>query len=87
MNANDVISYEPLTSGDHKTGVLTVSKETTIYNDYGKAQTNRKLAANTSWKTDRRAVIDGHVMYRISTDMWVRADDADTLTLNVANVK
>jgi len=46
-----------------------------LYNSKGKLNTNRALASNTSWATDKVAMINGVKMYRVATDEWVSAAD------------
>lgn len=58
----------------NKTTVNT-NKQASLYTSTGKAVTNRALAKNTPWYTDRSATINGVKMYRVATDEWVAASD------------
>lgn len=42
-----------------------------LYNSRGKLIKNVELAANSSWYTDKISVINGKMMYRVSTDQWI----------------
>jgi len=55
--------------------VITTKKQTDLYNAAGKKVSDHALAANTPWRTDRFATINGEKMYRVSTDEWVAASD------------
>lgn len=41
----------------------------------GQAVTNRALAKNSAWHTDKSATINGETMYRVATNEWVRVAD------------
>ncbi|MFH5811041.1 SLAP domain-containing protein [Companilactobacillus sp. FL22-1] len=56
-------------------GTVTTSSEAILYNSKGIKITNRALAKNTVWFTDRSATINGQKMYRVATDEWVAASD------------
>ncbi|WP_334329799.1 BspA family leucine-rich repeat surface protein [Companilactobacillus sp. HBUAS59699] len=75
VSADDALEYTPI----HAV-VQTNNYNVTVYDERGHAVTNRQLTANSSWITDKTAVIDGFTMYRVATDEWVRAVD-------VVNVK
>ncbi|WP_125712013.1 leucine-rich repeat domain-containing protein [Companilactobacillus kedongensis] len=53
-------------------GVLTINEEATLYHDNGK-KSDRGLAANSAFVTDKTATINGEKMYRVSTNEWVPA--------------
>lgn len=62
-------------------GVVNADNNVTVYNENG-IESGRNLSANTSWKIDKVAVINGIKMYRVSTNEWVKAD-AVTLSKNL----
>lgn len=51
-------------------GVLTINEEATLYHDNGK-KSDRGLAVNSTFVTDKTATINGEKMYRVSTNEWV----------------
>ncbi|KRK81778.1 hypothetical protein FC78_GL000076 [Companilactobacillus bobalius DSM 19674] len=55
--------------------VVTTSKETPVYDCKGKVSTEKVLAKDTPWYTDRIAKINGTKMYRVATNMWVKASE------------
>ncbi|WP_025023046.1 BspA family leucine-rich repeat surface protein [Companilactobacillus nodensis] len=75
VSANDAFEYTPVNAI-----VQTNNYNTTVYDEYGNAVTNRQLAAKSSWKTDKTATINGQTMYRVATNEWIKATD-------VSNVK
>lgn len=57
-------------------GIVNTTKITSLYNDDGKLVTNRALAANTPWLTDKKIQIgDMGDFYRVSTHEFVKAGD------------
>lgn len=58
-------------------GVVHATETATLYNSRGKEVTDRALAKGSTFFTDRKATIDGKLMYRVATNEWV---DADTVT-------
>ncbi|MFD1418706.1 SLAP domain-containing protein [Companilactobacillus keshanensis] len=46
-----------------------------LFNSNGEMVSNRALAPNTYWRTDKRTMIDGKTAYRVSTNEWVFAND------------
>lgn len=46
-----------------------------LFDSKGKQITNRGLAANSGWFTDKFATINGEKMYRVATNEWVKASD------------
>ncbi|KRN97747.1 SLAP domain-containing protein [Companilactobacillus kimchiensis] len=46
-----------------------------LYTGNGKLVSDRELASNTAWRTDKSATINGEKMYRVSTNEWVKASD------------
>ncbi|WP_334329955.1 C40 family peptidase [Companilactobacillus sp. HBUAS59699] len=56
--------------------VVMTSKITSIYNDNGKLVTNRALAANTPWQTDKKVTIGNKgEFYRVATHEFVKTSD------------
>ncbi|HIY92268.1 SLAP domain-containing protein [Companilactobacillus sp. HBUAS56275] len=55
--------------------VIVTSKETPVYDCKGKLNTEKVLGKNTPWYTDRIAEINGIKMYRVATNMWVKAGE------------
>lgn len=53
-------------------GVLKINSEAKLYHDNGK-QSDRGLAENSDFVTDKIATINGEKMYRVSTNEWVPA--------------
>lgn len=49
--------------------------DTRLYQANGQKVTNRALAKNTAWRTDKSATINGQTMYRVATNEWVSAND------------
>lgn len=71
VSADNVYEYT-----SNKTVINTVKGSyKRLYNSKGKLNTNRALASNTSWATDKVAMINGVKMYRVATDEWVAASD------------
>ena len=58
-------------------GVVHANETATLYNSKGKKITDRALAKDSAFLTDKKATINGKLMYRVATDEWV---DADTVT-------
>ena len=52
--------------------VFTGRTKTPVYSANGKLL-NYQLSSGSSWKIDRRVIIDGVTYYRIATDEFVRA--------------
>ncbi|WP_229239909.1 SLAP domain-containing protein [Companilactobacillus futsaii] len=46
-----------------------------LYQANGQKVTNRALAKNTTWRTDKSATINGQTMYRVATNEWVSANN------------
>lgn len=57
-----------------ETNIVT-SRLASLYTSTGKLVKNRALDANTAWKTDRAAKINGQTMYRVASNEWVSAND------------
>ena len=55
--------------------IVTTKNMATLYTESGVKITNRALAPNTPWYTDRSATINGQKMYRVATNEWVSAID------------
>ncbi|MFC6322747.1 SLAP domain-containing protein [Companilactobacillus baiquanensis] len=64
IKENDVLEITPVK------GVLKINAETKLYRDNGK-QSNRGLAKDSDFVTDKKATINGKTMYRVSTNEWV----------------
>lgn len=73
VKASDVYKYTPLQSIVTTRG----TNVTPVYNSRGQLLANVALDTNTPWYTDRSAEIRGSLMYRVSTDGWVKASDVD----------
>lgn len=59
-------------------GVVKTNKDNVqLYalNDSTATKTDRSLALNTTWKSDKSKTIAGVVYYRVSTNEWVKSDD------------
>ena len=54
---------------------VTTNKQATLFTSTGKQVKSRALAANTPWRTDRSAIINGEKMYRVATNEWVSSAD------------
>ena len=54
---------------------VTTSKLARLYSATGDLAGNRALGANSAWRTDRSAMINGQKMYRVATNEWVAAAD------------
>lgn len=74
VSSSDVFKYTPI----HAV-VQTNNYNVTVYNERGNAVTNRQLKANSGWRTDKLAVINGVQMYRVATDEWVKAADVSVV--------
>ncbi|MFD1417397.1 SLAP domain-containing protein [Companilactobacillus keshanensis] len=59
-------------------GVLTINSKAQLYRDNGQ-KSDRGLAENSTFVTDKTAMINGETMYRVSTNEWVAASQ---VTLN-----
>ncbi|TGD24905.1 hypothetical protein EGT49_01985 [Companilactobacillus suantsaicola] len=55
--------------------VIKTKNDAALYNSQGKKITNRILASNSAWITDRTATINNQLMYRVATDEWIAARD------------
>lgn len=71
-----VASGIPYTSVPETTSVG-ITSSTPIYNSQGES-IGTTLSANTSWRTDSYATINGEKMYRVATDEWVPASSLTT---------
>ena len=74
--------FVPVKSGIPYTAVpettsVGITSSTPIYNSKGES-IGTTLPANTSWRTDSYATINGEKMYRIATDEWVPASSLTT---------
>ncbi|UQS81950.1 hypothetical protein MOO45_07115 [Bombilactobacillus folatiphilus] len=69
-------------------GVVTVKVPLAIlYNKDGNVVANRMLADQTAWKTDKMVVFsDGRIMYRVATNEYVLAENADFLYVPAAQI-
>jgi len=54
-------------------GVVKVNEDVPLYNSQGKAS-NRGLMNNSEFITDKSAMINDQLMYRVATDEWVSAE-------------
>ena len=71
IHNDNVVEYQNIN------GVVHANETAALYNSKGKKTTDRALAKNSAFLTDKKATIDGKLMYRVATDEWV---DADTVT-------
>lgn len=55
--------------------VVNTLNDAHLYNAKGDLITNRGLAKNTAWRSDKTASINGQTMYRVATNEWVKASD------------
>ena len=55
--------------------VVNTLNDAHLYNAKGDLITNRGLAKNTAWRSDKTASINGQTMYRVATNEWVKAAD------------
>jgi hypothetical protein len=69
LKASESLRYDPVSQI-----VTTGDKVVTVYDSQGNA-TKRSLAANTSWKADKVATINGKTFYRVSINEWIAADE------------
>lgn len=73
------------TSTQNLTGVVRVGEGNGTYvrlyrnplTESAQLVSNRALASNTDWKTDQKVVVNGVTYYRVATDEWVKANDAN----------
>lgn len=70
VKADDGIEITPLR------GIVQPNQTAQLYTDFGK-KSNRALAKNSRFVTDKRAKINGNIMYRVSTGEWVKADQVN----------
>ena len=54
---------------------ITTIKQALLYNENGKAVSNRGLSKNSSWHVTKSKIINNQKMYYISNDEWVAAAD------------
>lgn len=74
--------FVPVKSGIPYTAVpettsVGITSSTPIYNSKGES-IGTTLPANTSWRTDSYATINGEKMYRVATDEWIPASSLTT---------
>ena len=74
--------FVPVKSGIPYTAVpettsVGITSSTPIYNSKGES-IGTTLPANTSWRTDSYATINGEKMYRVATDEWIPANSLTT---------
>jgi hypothetical protein len=55
--------------------VVETKGQSALYNSFGQKISNRALAANTRWKYDRRAWINGKEMFRVATNEWLSSSN------------
>ncbi|WP_125768378.1 BspA family leucine-rich repeat surface protein [Companilactobacillus furfuricola] len=68
--AEDIYAYE----NKNVTVIIKADSNKPLVNSQGKIS-NRMLAKNTAWHSDRTIQINGKTYYRVSTDEFVTADD------------
>jgi len=73
VKVSDIVEYQMNVS----TVKTTSGSAKYLYDVNGKKSSDRALAANTAWFTDKAAVINGEKMYRVATNEWVKASDID----------
>lgn len=71
VKASDVFEYESLNT----TIGTSAGTAKHLYTSDGKMVSNRALASNTFWRTDKKTKINGKDAYRVSTNEWVFASD------------
>jgi len=54
---------------------VTTKQQAQLYTSTGKLVTDRALAPNTAWYSDRSAEINGQYMHRVATNEWVAASN------------
>ncbi|CAJ1187140.1 hypothetical protein CPR19088_GLDEOEPO_00335 [Companilactobacillus paralimentarius] len=54
---------------------ITTRRQAKLYTSAGKEITDRSLAPNTSWYTDRVGIVNNENMRRVATDEWVSFND------------
>lgn len=64
VKADDTLEITPVK------GVLRINSETKLYHDNGQ-KSDRGLAKDSDFVTDKKATINGETMYRVSTNEWV----------------
>ncbi|MQS96766.1 C40 family peptidase [Companilactobacillus halodurans] len=80
--------FNPLTvnAADNINGVVTTSKVTFLYNQDGKKITNRALAANTPWFTNKKIELPKvGTSFQVATNEFVKASDVQLQTGSAAN--
>ncbi|WP_338231434.1 SLAP domain-containing protein [Companilactobacillus muriivasis] len=63
-----VVQYESVN------GIVHATETASLYNSEGEKVTDRALAKGSTFFADKKATIDGKLMYRVATDEWVDAD-------------
>jgi len=71
VKVSDIVEYQM----DVSTVKTTSGSAKYLYDVNGKKSSDRALAANTAWFTDKSAMINGEKMYRVATNEWVKASD------------
>ncbi|WP_338231433.1 SLAP domain-containing protein [Companilactobacillus muriivasis] len=71
VHDDHVVKYQSVS------GLVHTDETAQLYNSQGEKWTDRALAKNAIFFTDKKATINGKLMYRVATDEWV---DADTVT-------
>ncbi|MFD1417396.1 leucine-rich repeat domain-containing protein [Companilactobacillus keshanensis] len=78
VSTNEWVAADQILEITPVSGVLTINSDATLYRDNGN-KSDRGLAANSAFLTDKTATINGETMYRVSTNEWVPASQ---VTLN-----
>lgn len=73
VKASQVYPYYPI-STNIQTNIQT-NKQSLLYTAEGKLVTDRALAANTAWYTDRFIYLNNEKYYRVATNEFVKATD------------
>lgn len=76
VSKNEYVAAEDIYAYDNKnvTVIIKADSNKPLVNSQGKIS-NRMLAKNTAWHSDRTIQINGKTYYRVSTDEFVSADD------------
>lgn len=76
VSKNEYVAAEDIYAYENKNVTVTIKADSnkSLVNSQGKIS-NRMLAKNTAWHSDRTIQINGKTYYRVSTDEFVSADD------------
>lgn len=82
----DTDSEDSVENIDNTISTYPGSEPIAVYDNDGN-ELNQALAPSSDWYTDQKKTVDGNTFYRVSTNTWVKANDAYIYYANKANVR